>query len=215
MNHYRIKFWLYRHDQGIISFLILCLLVVIAFSIVDVITDGGIIGAVPDDQIEFRTWLGMILGILTLLFAFMRQKHNDMSIFFQLFEKYNQRYDELNGIMNIINSKTKNLVSGEGAEPFDGLDNKQYGSLRKHLTDSDTVENVLDDYLNLCAEEYMAYCNGYIPPQIMEYWYKGMEVFFKNPHMRKYFKHELGNDSYYEFKSFAEKQFEKIEADEA
>jgi hypothetical protein len=45
----------------------------------------------------------------------------------------------------------------------------------------------------------------------MEYWYNGMEFFFKNKHMRKYFKEELTNDSYYEFKDFALKKFEEIE----
>lgn len=209
MNHYRIKYWLYKQDQWIISILVLLLTGAIVVAIIDIVNNDEFI-----NQVAFRAWVAIVAGLITLLFAFMRQKHNDMSVFFQLFEKYNQRYDELNDFLNLVNEKTKDKPTNTGS-PFEGLDGKYPAGLRKRLQNESTVKSGLEDYLNLCAEEYLAYSNGYIPPKIMEYWYKGMEVFFKNPHMRKYFKHELGNDSYYEFKGFAEKQFKKIEANEA
>jgi len=203
MNHYRIKYWLYKQDQWIISILVLLLTGAIVVAIIDIINDDEFI-----NQVEFRAWVAIIAGLITLLFAFMRQKHNDMSVFFQLFEKYNQRYDELNDFLNTVNEKTKDKTTNAGS-PFEGLDTEYPGGLRPRLINESTVKSGLEDYLNLCAEEHLAYINGYIPPQIMEYWYNGMKIFFNNPHMRKYFNKELDNDSYYEFKGFVEKQFKQ------
>ncbi|MEX2410799.1 MAG: hypothetical protein WD607_05400 [Candidatus Paceibacterota bacterium] len=205
MNHYRIKYWLYKQDQWIISTLVLLLTGAIVVSIIDIVNNDKFI-----NQVEFRAWVAIVAGLITLLFAFMRQKHNDMSVFFQLFEKYNQRYDKLNDFMNLVNEKTKDKQTGSDS-PFEGLDGKYPAGLRKRLNSESTVKGGLDDYLNLCAEEYLAYSNGYIPPRIMEYWYNGMEIFFNNDHIRRYFRKELKSDSYYQFKTFALEKFDEIE----
>jgi hypothetical protein len=165
-------------------------------------------------SIEFRAWVAMIVGLLTLLFAFMRQKHNDMSVFFQLFEKFNQRYDDLNAYLNTINRITSDeelLRKFQGSHPFEIVGKNVSSKLKDRLHNDVVVKAVLDDYLNLCAEEHLAFVNGYIPPNIMKYWYNGMEIFFKNNHMRTYFKKELEVDSFYEFKNFALQRFEEIE----
>ncbi|MBE9048423.1 hypothetical protein IQ255_29250 [Pleurocapsales cyanobacterium LEGE 10410] len=213
MKHYRIKYWLYKQDQWIISTLVILLTVITTVALIDVSRNGEWIKV-----IEFRVWVAIIVGLITLLFAFMRQKHNDMSVFFQLFEKFNNRYDELNSYLNAINKITSDndLLEQQPREhPFKVVGDHMNEKLRERLFNKNAVENVLDDYLNLCAEEHLAYINGYIPPNIMKYWYNGMEVFFKNENMREYFKEELDSDSYYEFKDFAIEKFDKIEANEA
>jgi hypothetical protein len=210
MNHYRIKYWLYKQDQLIISVLVILLTVVTTVALIDISNDDK-----WATSIEFRAWVAIIIGLITLLFAFMRQKHNDMSVFFQLFEKYNQRYDELNDYMNTILATTNDtelIEQNPRIEPF-GLVGKECSrELAPRLHNESGVKNVLDDYLNLCAEEYLAYSNGYIPPQIMEYWYNGMKVFFINDHIRQYFQEELKSDSYYQFKTFVLEKFDEIEA---
>lgn len=209
MNHYRIKYWLYKKDQWIISILASLLTGTIAVSIIDIVNNDEVI-----NQVEFRAWVAIIAGLITLLFAFMRQKHNDMSVFFQLFEKYNQRYDELNDYMNTIHSilnDTELIEQNPRIKPFGLIGRKCSRELAPRLHDESGVKNVLDDYLNLCAEEYLAYSNGYIPPQIIEYWYNGMKVFFNNDLIRQYFREELKSDSYYQFKTFALEKFDEIE----
>lgn len=210
MNHYRIKYWLYKQDQWIISILVILLTLITTIALIDVSNNGDWIKV-----IEFRVWVATIVGLITLLFAFMRQKHNDMSVFFQLFEKFNHRYDELNLYMNTINEITSDeelLGKHPRIHPFEVVGKHMNDKLRERLFSRKAVENVLDDYLNLCAEEHLAYINGYIPPSIMSYWYNGMKEFFKNEHIREYFKVELKGDSYYEFEDFAIEKFKEIEA---
>ncbi|WP_428235172.1 hypothetical protein [Gracilimonas sp.] len=208
MNHYRIKYWLYKQDQWIISGLVILLTAVTNVALIDISNNDQ-----WASSIEFRAWVAIIIGLITLLFAFMRQKHNDMSVFFQLFEKYNQRYDELNDYMNTILATTNDtelIEQNPRIEPFGLVGRKCSRELAPRLHNESGVKNVLDDYLNLCAEEYLAYSNGYIPPQIMEYWYNGMKVFFKNDDIRQYFREELKSDSYYQFKTFALEKFDEI-----
>lgn len=209
MNQYRIKYWLYKNDQWIISILVMLLSIVIIITFVDIVQDGEFI-----QPIEFRAWVAIVAGLITLLFAFMKQKHNDMSVFFHLFEKFNQRYDELNDLLNSINEITRDeskIQEYPDKHPFEWLHLHLKHDLRRKLYDESAVKKVLDDYLNLCAEEYLAYSNGYVPPEIMQYWYNGMKIFFQNNYIRDYFREEFRNDSYYQFKNFALKKFDEID----
>lgn len=204
---YSIKFWLYNYDYIIVGLLLLILLSVL---ITPLIKEASI--TFWFEFADFQNWLAVIVLLITLLFGFMRQKHNDMSIFFQLFEKYNIRYEELNDYLNAIHrsSEEYEVVKDRRLKPMSrAIDNNNDLSkeIKKELKSEESIKNRLDQYLNLCAEEFSAYHKGYIPPKIMKYWVNGMNIFFTNPHMREYFESELGTNSYYQFEEFAKKQF--------
>jgi hypothetical protein len=91
--------------------------------------------------------------------------------FFELFNRFNQRYDEMNNALQLI-------ADGEGP-----------------LTSEDRARVV--DYFNLCAEEYMFYRRGYIPEDVYRAWRAGMDYYAKSERFGSVWEEESGTQSYY------------------
>src|SRR5690606_15779374 len=65
------------------------------------------------------------------------------------------------------------------------------------ITASD--KNVLFDYFNLCAEEYLYFKAGCIEAQVWESWVSGMRYFSQSEVIRRLWVEELETGSYYGF----------------
>tara|TARA_R110002050_G_scaffold95172_3_gene198116 strand:- start:1671 stop:2177 length:507 start_codon:yes stop_codon:yes gene_type:complete len=101
----------------------------------------------------------------------------------ELFGEFNKRYDTLNGYLEKI---TK----------FDTLE---------HLMDKKPnryyfLRNKLNDYFNLCAEEYYWYKNGRIDEDLWQSWESGMNSWYNNHQIIR----EAWNE---EYKSFGHQSF--------
>ena len=56
---------------------------------------------------------------------------------------------------------------------------------------------ILNEYFNLCGEEYLVWKQGYLYPEVWKSWRKGMQYFFDQPRVREIWEKELSSDSYY------------------
>jgi hypothetical protein len=75
----------------------------------------------------------------------------------ELFETFNARFDKLNEDLNAIRR----------SEP-----------LRKKRR---TAEDVAQDYLNLCSEEYLWHTRGLIKDDVWKVWLRGVEYYLDTP----------------------------------
>lgn len=103
------------------------------------------------------------------------QYNKNTDIFIRLFNEFNLRYNTLNNGLNELFIKDINI-------PF-----------------SDKDKNLLFDYFNLCAEEYLFFKSGYIDNEVWLSWLKGMKYFTSNNQVRELWRGELMLGSYYGF----------------
>ena len=142
----------------------------IAFIIVGVLAATNVAG--------FRGHLLLLSvgAIFSFIFATQRQKLEELTLFKKLFTEFNTRYDRFNEELNRI------VEEDADAE----------------LSRKD--RNLLDDYFNLCSEEYLFYRQGYIYPEVWKAWRNGMRIFYENERINRLWKSELETDSYYGLK---------------
>jgi len=96
--------------------------------------------------------------------------------FTKLFRGFNLRYDQMN-------EKLNEIAGGDEVVP-----------LKPGETD------VLYDYFNLCAEEYLYYQRGFVLPEVWKAWLAGMRDFYKRSNrIAKCWSEELKSSSYYGF----------------
>lgn len=93
--------------------------------------------------------------------------------FFELFNRFNQRYDSMNEQLQLI-------ADGEGP-----------------LTPQERARIV--DYFNLCAEEHMFYLRGYIPEDVYLSWRAGMDYYAGKDRLMRLWLQERETRSYYGF----------------
>jgi hypothetical protein len=60
-------------------------------------------------------------------------------------------------------------------------------------------KQLLYDYFNLCAEEYLYFKSGYVDAEVWQSWLRGMKLFASNPEIRRLWQEELESGSYYGF----------------
>lgn len=93
--------------------------------------------------------------------------------FFELFNKFNERYDKINEALQLIEDGDGPLTAQERA--------------------------CVVDYFNLCAEEYVFFRRGYIPEDIFRAWRAGMDHYASNDRFMRVWEHEKKTGSYYGF----------------
>ncbi|MEE8461678.1 MAG: hypothetical protein V3S50_06105 [Acidobacteriota bacterium] len=116
------------------------------------------------------TWLG---GTFSFVYLVQKQALEELRLFKELFGEFNHRYDELNEHLNRIAARDSN----EKLDPADC--------------------DHLNDYFNLCAEEYLFYKRRFIYPEVWQSWFNGMKWFYRKQRIREYWKSELASESYY------------------
>jgi hypothetical protein len=120
-------------------------------------------------------WVVSVLGGAGGLTTFLYSQHlQETRLFTELFQTFNRRYDQLNQHLNEIAS-----CDGTGLS-----------------TDS---QQLLMDYFNLCAEEYLFFRSGYIDEDVWRSWTCGMRFYAKVPAIRAIWARELESGSYYGF----------------
>ncbi len=78
--------------------------------------------------------------------------------------------------------------------------NSRYDDLNCKLNEIESQENkkeILDDYFNLCAEEYLFYKKGLIVKEVWRSWCKGMIIHLENRIVSEYWNEAQKEDSYY------------------
>lgn len=142
-------------------------------------------------------WLGLILGVgfvaalwrvtedhstlfasvlaavLSVAFFVQQQKLAEMQLFKQLIVEFNQRYDRLNDALQRIAQS--------------GIQN-----------DADRL--AVQEYFNLCAEEFLFYEEGYVDERVWRAWTNGMRFYFTSPAIASEWQRESTSDSYYGFR---------------
>ena len=136
---------------------------------------------VNGEDLDWRIMLAFFGGGISFFYFVQKQKLDEMRLMKELITDFNSRYDNLNEELNDI------LRKGDEA-PLEQND---------HTT--------LNDYFNLCAEEYLFKKLGYIHPQVWEAWHRGMEIYFKDQRICELWEQEEKTDSYYGF-TFPEKK---------
>jgi hypothetical protein len=124
-----------------------------------------------------------VTGLLAGLGYFLYAQHlQETRLFVDVFRQFNERYDCLNEDMNRIRESGTIQPAVE---------------TEKMLTAQD--EQILFDYFNLCAEEYLYFKSGYIDKQVWHSWCCGMAFFAEAKEVRRIWDSELKTGSYYGF----------------
>jgi hypothetical protein len=138
---------------------------------------GFILVVVPIFFLPYFRSSERLLPTLTLVcgvFYFFHQQSIEKARFFKaLVTEFNQRYDVQNDkLFGILNNKKP-------------LEEKE--------------KQVLVDYFNLCAEEYLFHNAGYIDNRVWKAWQNGMKQFGKDHRVSELWQKEKETDSYYGF----------------
>jgi hypothetical protein len=113
-------------------------------------------------------------GIITLYLGLIKYWIDADAMFKTLFQSFNERFDKLNNDLN----KVANGDSPVGKTP----------------------NEVIQDYLNLCSEEFYWYKKGRIPKIVWNSWLAGMNDYLKSDQIKSYFDSQKQYDkSYYGF----------------
>lgn len=115
----------------------------------------------------------MVGGIISFFYVVQKQQLEELQTFKELFNDFNNRYDKMNEKLNKMHGKPIDIA----------------------LTENE--RDILNDYFNLCSEEYLYYRKGYIYREVWISWCKGMLHFLEDERIKnKWFEEEKTN-SYY------------------
>ena len=112
----------------------------------------------------------LIAGVLGFCYFIQQQRVAETHLFKELFTEFNRRYDEMNDRL------TRITTSGSS-----GPEDNQ----------------LIIDYLNLCAEEYLFFREGYIHREAWRAWCRGMLQYLDSDAFRTIAQRELASGSYY------------------
>lgn len=113
----------------------------------------------------------VVAGVLAFCYFAQTQKLQEMSLFKELFTEFNRRYDDLND--QLIEIATIARVPDSSGR------------------------QVIVDYFNLCAEEYLWFSEGYIHREVWRSWCAGMMWYFDREPFRTVWTEERATNSYY------------------
>jgi hypothetical protein len=126
-------------------------------------------------SVNYTYLITSIGATATLYLGLVKYWVDSDAIFKSLFKDFNERFDLLNEDLNKI---------AEG----------------KDLTGKYSVNQVLQNYLNLCAEEYYWVTKGRISKTVWTSWSAGIRYYLKVPVIKQYFEEQQPyDDSYYGF----------------
>lgn len=115
--------------------------------------------------------IALLGGAFAAVYAIQKQQIEGLQLFQQLFTHFNARYAELHHRLQCV-------VNGPE-------------------TDDGNIREVLDNYFNLCAEEYRFYKEGRILGEVWRAWCRGILAYLACDRIRSYWETEVTHDSYY------------------
>jgi len=135
------------------------------------------------NKLQVEGFIGICVTILSLIYTFNTSYFDNKKIFKELFDSFNTKYDSMNEGLNELVNDFKNL----------NKENK-FRALNKE------EKKLINDYLNLCAEEYYWFTRGLIDKEVWNNWFAGICYFLKQDFYReKIIKEKKEPDSYYKF----------------
>jgi len=152
------------------------------------------------DSTRVSLMLSAVASCLAFCYFVQQQKLAETKMLKDLFTDFNERYDKLNDTL-------MEVCELDNAEPICG-----YKCFLKCFQKGQTLTskhyNAINDYFNLCSEEYYFYNEGYVPKKVWDCWKTGMKEIFSNRFVREVwdaeFKKGLEN-SYYGFAEVVQK----------
>jgi len=112
-------------------------------------------------------------SVFSFFFVIQKQASEDIRLFKELFVDFNKRYD-------MLNEKLNRIVDADPTSP---------------LTEEE--KDILNDYFNLCSEEYLYFKQGFILPEVWRSWCNGIYFFMENPRIKSMWADEQKSLSYY------------------
>jgi len=122
----------------------------------------------------FEVLISIFGGVFSFIYFVQKQQLDELNSFRELFADFNSRYDKLN-------EKLNQIIEEDG----------------KKTLNKTEFDSILNDYFNLCGEEYLYYKNGYIYPEVWKAWCNGMDYFLRNKTIGDRWAEEEKTDSYY------------------
>lgn len=119
------------------------------------------------------------IGAFSAVFLIQKQKLEETRLFKELFLEFNSRYDRLNDKITDIKAKITDIKAEESP------------------CEKQQREKTLDDYFNLCAEEYLFYEEGRILKPVWGAWCRGMKEHLKAKPIQDYWQKAQEENSYY------------------
>ena len=114
---------------------------------------------------------GALVGVLA---AYHTHALTQTRAFFDAFFKFNERYDQINNLLDRLPDKKKGKPN-------------------------DADQSAIQDYLNRCSEEFLFCRRSYVPKEVLKAWNRGMEARFRNPWVQEHWQNERETGSYYGF----------------
>lgn len=146
-----------------------------------------------NDSIEIELFGSCLISTLTIHLSIIKQNLEKDKVFKELFIEFNSRYNkELNDLFNEIR-----ILKDQGIE-------KQFKE-REIL--------LIEDYFNLCSEEYLWYSKGRIPLKVWQAWESGIVENLKLKEVFEIFESETNTvgkrKSFYGFAEFINNKIKK------
>lgn len=113
----------------------------------------------------------IVASSLGFCYFVQQQKLAETRLFFELFTSFNLRYDDMNDQLGSIVTQSEDI--------------------------SPEQRNLIVDYFNLCAEEYMFYKDGYISRDVWRSWCRGMSWYLRRHPFKDVWNEEIKSDSFY------------------
>ena len=149
----------------------------------------------PDGK-ETETIIAIVVFFTGLFYNLINFKIARDQFFKSLFTEFNLKYDAMNEALNAIIKINEKSVEKDDDKPSEAgsPDTAKYFVNGKEKT----KENIIIDYLNLCAEEYLWYKKGRIDIEVWAAWKAGMIYYFKQDAFKDDIeKQKVQKDSYY------------------
>lgn len=121
--------------------------------------------------------------IITIIYNYNNYKLVNHKMQKELFAEFNQRYNELNGDLNLLGNSSPSTFS--------------------HFflaEDQARIRGVIYDFFNLCSEEYYWKKEGRIPKKVWVSWEKGMnDIYNRSEVIQKLWEEECENGGYFSY----------------
>lgn len=136
--------------------------------------------------------------ILALVASWLAYRHNKLTrelsndnLQKQLFTEFNGRYDKLNDLLEYV----KNFSEEDEQNFRESSDDRRFGEYSKLF-----IKFKINDYFNLCAEEYYWFAKKRVDNLIWSSWKKGMnDIYYKSSIIREQWQEEIKNEGWKSF----------------